>query len=49
MTWKLKVQYQVKITDRFVALENWNDNVDINKVWESIRANLTIPAKESLG
>jgi hypothetical protein len=44
-----KVQYQVKITNRFAALENCDDNVDMNRASENIRENIKISAKESLG
>jgi hypothetical protein len=30
-------------------LENFDDNVDMNRAWESIRENIKISAKESLG
>jgi hypothetical protein len=46
---QVKKQYQVKITHRFAALENFNDNVDMNTAWENIRENINISAKESLG
>jgi hypothetical protein len=42
-------QYQVKITNRFAALENIDDNVDMNRVWENIRDNIKTSAKDSLG
>jgi hypothetical protein len=52
--WKLndaevKEQYQVKITNRFAALKNCDNNVDINTAWENIRENIKTSAKESLG
>jgi hypothetical protein len=31
---EVKKQYLVKITNRFAALENCGDNVDMNTVWE---------------
>jgi len=34
---EVKEQYQVKISNRFAALENLDDDVDINRAWESIR------------
>jgi hypothetical protein len=37
---EVKGQYQVKISNRFEALENLdndNNDVDINRAWESIR------------
>jgi DNA repair ATPase RecN len=46
---EVKEQYQVKITNRFAALENFDDNVDMNRAWENIRENVKISAKESLG
>jgi hypothetical protein len=33
---KVKEEYQVKISNKFAALENL-DATDINKAWESIR------------
>jgi hypothetical protein len=33
---KSKEQYWVEISNRFPALENLNDNVDINRAWETI-------------
>jgi hypothetical protein len=46
---EVKEQYQIKITNRFAALENFDDNVDMNRAWENIRENIKISAKESLG
>jgi hypothetical protein len=37
---EVKEQYQVKITNRFTALENCDDNVDTNRAWENIRENI---------
>jgi hypothetical protein len=31
-----KEEYHIKISNRFAALENLDDNVDINMAWESI-------------
>jgi hypothetical protein len=42
-------QYQVKITNRFAALENFYDNVNMNRAWENIRENIKTSGKESLG
>jgi hypothetical protein len=42
-------QYQVKISNMSSALENLNDNADINKAWESIRKNTKTSATENLG
>jgi hypothetical protein len=44
-----KRQYQVKISNRFAALENLVDDMDINRAWETIRENIKISDNESLG
>ncbi|PNF30195.1 hypothetical protein B7P43_G08421 [Cryptotermes secundus] len=44
-----KEQYDVEISNRFMALENLDTEVDVNKAWETIRENIKITAKESLG
>jgi hypothetical protein len=44
-----KKQYRVKISNRFAALENLDNDVDINRAWETIRENIKISAKMSLG
>jgi hypothetical protein len=31
---EVREQYQVKISNRFPALENLNDNTDIKRAWE---------------
>jgi len=35
--WK---QYQIEITNRFVALENLSYGKDINRAWENIKENI---------
>jgi hypothetical protein len=42
-----KVQYRVKISNRFFASENL-DEMDINRAWETIREDTKILAKNSL-
>ena len=42
-------QYQIEITNRFAALENLNNNEDVNGTWEKIKENIKTSAKESLG
>jgi hypothetical protein len=37
------------VTFRFVSLENLDVEVDINSAWKTIRRNIYISAKESLG
>jgi hypothetical protein len=44
---EVKEQYQVTIKNRFSALENLEDNGDINRAWDAIRENITISAKEA--
>jgi hypothetical protein len=44
-----KEQYQVTIKNKFAALENLDDNGDMNRAWETIRENIRILAKESIG
>jgi hypothetical protein len=45
---EVKEQYQVTIKNKFAALENIEDNGDINKAWETIRENIRISAKGSI-
>jgi hypothetical protein len=42
-------EVRVKISNRFAALENFDDNVDINRAWENIRGNISTSVKASLG
>jgi len=42
-------QYQIEITKRFAALENLNDDEDVNRTWDNIIENIKTSAKESLG
>jgi hypothetical protein len=42
-------QYQVTIRNKLAALENSEDNGDINKAWDNIRENIKILAQECLG
>jgi hypothetical protein len=44
-----KEQYRVEISNRFAALENLYTEVHMNKAWGTIRGNINISAKESLG
>ena len=46
---EVRKQYQMEITNRFVALENVSEDEDINRVWESIKENIKTSATESLG
>jgi hypothetical protein len=42
-------QYCVEVSNRIAALENIDFELDINSAWETIRVNIKIPDKESLG
>jgi hypothetical protein len=44
-----KEQYRVENSNRFVALENLDNGVDVNKTWEMIREHIQFSAEESLG
>ena len=46
---KVSIQYQIKISNRFAALENSNDRKNKNMAWENIKENIKTSAKESLG
>jgi predicted aldo/keto reductase-like oxidoreductase len=46
---EVRKEYQTEITKKFAALENLNDNEDINRAWENIIENIKTSAKESLG
>ena len=41
-------QYQFKISNSFVALENLSDRDDINRARENIKENIKNPANDSL-
>jgi hypothetical protein len=44
-----KEQFRVEVSNRFAALEDLDAKVEINSAWETIRENIKISAKESLG
>jgi hypothetical protein len=44
-----KERYRTEVSNRFAALEDMNAAVEINTVWEMIRKNIKISAKDSLG
>ena len=46
---EVREQYQIEITNRFAALENLNDDEDINRTRENIKQNNQTSAKEILG
>jgi hypothetical protein len=45
---EVKDQYQVTIKNKFAALENLDDNGDINWAFETIRENIRISARVSV-
>jgi len=45
---EVREQYQIEITNTFAALENVNDDEDVNRTWENIKENIQTSAKESL-
>jgi len=46
---EVRKEYQVEITNRFAALENLNEEEDVNRIWGNIKHNIQTSAKESLG
>jgi hypothetical protein len=44
-----KEQYFVEISNRFAALKNLRHHVDFTSAWETIRENIKISTKKSLG
>jgi hypothetical protein len=44
-----KEQFHVEVSNRFAAFEDLDTEVEINSAWETIRENIKISAKESLG
>jgi hypothetical protein len=45
----MQQQYQVKISNRLSALENLDDNLDINRAWKNVIENIKFLVKVSLG
>ena len=45
---EIREQYQIEITNRFAALENLEDDEDINWTWENIKENIQTSVKESV-
>jgi hypothetical protein len=42
---EIKEEYQVTIKYKYTALENLDDNGDINRAWDTIRENIKISTK----
>jgi len=45
---EVRKQYQIKISNRFAAMENLNDSEDINRAWKNLKKNIKTSVKESL-
>jgi hypothetical protein len=46
---EVEEEYRVEVSNRFAALVDLDAEVEINTIWETIRENLKISAKENLG
>ena len=46
---EIRKQYLIEISKRFAALENFNDDEDVDRTWENIKENIQTSAKESMG
>jgi hypothetical protein len=44
-----KEKYRIEVSNRFAALEDLDAEMEINSAWETIRENIKISARESLG
>jgi hypothetical protein len=44
-----KEQFRVEVSNRFAALEDLDTRAETNSAWETVRENIKISAKESLG
>ena len=45
---KVTKQYQIEISNRFAALENFSDSEDINGAWENTKENIKTSAIKNL-
>ena len=46
---EVRKHYQIKISNRFAALDNLNNSDDINRAWENIKDDIKTSDQESLG
>jgi hypothetical protein len=44
-----KEKYRVEVSNKLPALEDLDTEVEINTIWETIRENTKISAKQSIG
>jgi len=42
---EVREQYQIEFKNRFAALENSDDDEDVNRTWENIKENIQTSAK----
>ena len=45
----IRRKYEIEITKSFAALENLNNDEDINRAWENIKENFKTSTKQNLG
>jgi predicted lipase len=46
---EIRKQYHIEITNRFAALENLDNDGDINRAWENFKESIQTSARNSLG
>jgi len=46
---EVRKKYQIKISNRFAALEDLRDSEDIKRPWKNMKENIKTSAEESLG
>jgi hypothetical protein len=46
---EVRKEYQIEITNRFAALENLDNDGDINRAWENIKDSIQTSSRESFG
>jgi hypothetical protein len=46
---EVRKKYQIKISNRFAALENFSYGEDINRAWENIKESIKTSAQQSIG
>jgi len=45
----VRLQYHIKISNRFAAFDNLSDSENLTRAWENIKENIKISAKVILG
>ena len=46
---EVRKEYQIEITNRFAAFENFSDGKDTSRAWENIKGNVKTSARDRLG